>query len=147
MKRSRASLVAVAALPFVAGCFGVIAQPLPEPVDRADTEVMGVVLAEEQGGERIEFTRVDQVRWSDLSLSITGVLGQNLDNVQTRAFDLPDLSGVLVRGMDGTKTSILVSGVLMGAAVITAFLVTGQTDDNTILGGTGGQDRRATIRR
>ena len=134
MKKPCASLVVIAALPFVAGCFGVVAQPIPEPIDRADTEVVGVVVGEGQGSERVEFTRVDHVQWSDLSLSITGALGEDPNNVQTRSFELPDLSSILVRGMDGTKTSIIVAGLLMGGAIITAFVVTGKTEDGTVLG-------------
>ena len=134
MKRPRASFVVIATLPFVAGCFGVVVQPVPEPVDRADKEIVGVVYDEESGGERFEFSRVDRVNWDELSVTITGAPGDDPNVVETRAFELPDLSGVLVRGLDGTKTSIIVSGLLIGAAVITAFVVTGKTEDGTDLG-------------
>ncbi len=121
------------ALPFVAGCMGVVAQPVPEPVDRADTPVMGVVMSGEREGERIEFSRVDRVQWSELSLTITGVRGTDMNAVETRSFELPDLSAVLVRGVDGTKSSLIVAGMLMTAAIITSLVVTGKTEEGTRL--------------
>ncbi len=133
MKRPHASIVVTMTLPFVVGCMGVIAQPVPEPIERAATEIVGVVVGEEPEGERIEFTRVDRVQWSNLSVTITGVRGTDMNAVETRSFEIPDLSGVLVRGVDPTKSSLIVAGVLMTAAVITTLVVTGKTEEGTVL--------------
>ncbi len=140
MKKPPRVLVIASIVPFLAGCMGTVVHPLPEPVLRSTTDVRGVVLGDPESGERIEFSRVDHVEWTDSTLQIVGVLrtpdGSGTDgsgNVRLRTFPLSDLGGVLVRGVDPNKTSILIAGVLVGAATIGAFLVTGTTP-----GGTGG---------
>lgn len=141
MKKPRRVLVIAGMVPFLAGCMGTVAHPLPEPTLRSSTDVRGVVLGNPESGERIEFSRVDQVEWTDSTLEIVGVLktpdGSGTDgsgNVRVRTFPLSDIGAVLVGGVDPNMTSIVIAGVLVGVATIGAFLFTGSTPP----GGTGG---------
>ncbi|HZD05262.1 MAG TPA: hypothetical protein VE173_10100, partial [Longimicrobiales bacterium] len=49
--------------------------------------------------------------------------------VETRIFPLSALSGVLVRQLDGDRTSILVAATIVGGAIIAALLFTGSGND------------------
>ncbi|MCH7531741.1 MAG: hypothetical protein IIB36_08295 [Gemmatimonadetes bacterium] len=139
MKKPRRILVIAGIVPFLAGCMGTLAQPLPEPALRSSTNVRGVVLGDPESGERIEFSRVDHVEWTDSTLSIVGALatpdGGGTDGSNTtraRTFALSDIGAVLVAGVEPNKTSLLIAGVLVGVTVIGAFLVTGKTTATTI---------------
>jgi len=46
MKKPRPGLIIALALPFLAGCFTTLALPVPEPAERGDTDLQGVVLGE-----------------------------------------------------------------------------------------------------
>jgi hypothetical protein len=115
-------------------------QPLPAPEKRNATQIRGVVLRAAEA-QRIEFARVDNVAWTDSMLALTGVLRTDASStaVTTRSFALSSLSGVLVREVDADRTSILIAAVGVGTVVIATFLLTGKTDENTMLQGLRGR--------
>ena len=124
----------------LAACMRVQVQPLPAPKNRNALQVRGVVL---RSGEpsRIEFARVDDVAWTDSTLALTGVLRTDASStaVTTRSFALSSISGVLVREVDADRTSLLIAAVGVGTVAIATFLLTGKTDENTMLQGLRGR--------
>ena len=138
MKKPRRVLVIASIVPFLAGCMGTVVHPLPEPILRSSTDVRGVVLGDPESGERIEFSRVDNVEWTDSTLAILGALrtpdGSGTDrsaSAQMRTLPLSDIGAVLVRGVDANKTSILIASVLVATGFIGAFLFTGTRPGST----------------
>lgn len=129
MKTTALALVVVLAAPYLAGCFRPLPVPLPAPQERGSTEIVGVVRDNgEEGGERILFTTVMDVSWTDTSLSIVGVpeepgadAGPN--EPLTRTFPLSDLSGVLTRQLDVNRTSLLVAGVALSLITTVALFI------------------------
>ena len=117
-------------VPYLVGCAAILVEPLPEPAARPTTAIRGVILA--ASGERIDYSRAEFVVWSDSTLAITGIVPAESQNVTTRTYLLSDLESVLVRRVDADRTSLLVAGVMVGFAALTAILVTGKTTDETV---------------
>ena len=137
MTKPTRRLVITAAIPFLAGCVGTFAQPLPDPSARAATKLRGVVLGDPESGERIEFSRVDYVEWTDSTLVIIGALrvprGDGSASTQTRTFPLSDVGAVLVREVNADRTSLLIASVIVGGVLIGAFvLYNGRTTGRTV---------------
>lgn len=133
MKKPAPILVAAVVLPFLAGCVRVHSQPPSEAADRPAAALRGVVLSEAAGGGRFEFERVDRVEWTDSTVALTGLLtpegGGTANRIETRGFALPDVAGVLVRGVDVNRTSVLIAVVGVGAAAIAGLLITGENNE------------------
>lgn len=135
MRKPPRAVVLSVMIPFVAGCMGTIPRPLPEPSARPEGSVRGVVLDEDHGGTRVEFSEVAHVEWSDSTVAITGVLKEAEDGpgeVVTRIHRLSELESLLVRQLDPNRTSILVASVVVGITVIGALLFTGKTNESTV---------------
>lgn len=120
---------------FLAGCISTHVQPLPEAPERPPTEIRGIVVEEDGGGERIEFERLDHVEWTDSTVVLVGFRkasdggGSSGNRVGERyAFPVSSVTGVLVREVDANRTSILIAAFGVGAAAIAALLLTGQAD-------------------
>ncbi len=129
MKKPRPGLVIALTLPFLAGCFTTFALPIPEPAERADTNVKGVVLGEGENAERVEFDQVDDIQWTEESLVITGITKDSNESgvPQTDAFSLEDLSAILVRSLDPSRTSGLVVALFMIPIASFMVIVSGQS--------------------
>jgi len=117
-------------VPFLVGCAAILVEPLPEPAARPTTVIRGVILA--PSGERIDYSRAEFVIWTDSTLAITGIVPAESQDVTTRTYLFSDLESVLVRRLNADRTSLLVAGVMIGVAALTAILVTGKTNDMTI---------------
>ena len=100
MRKPSRLLVAAIALPFLAGCTGVLAQPLPQPPSRADTQIRGVILDRSGTEERIEYESTEVVEWTESSVTITGALTGDNGNITTRTFQLREVESVLVHQVD-----------------------------------------------
>ena len=129
MKKPRPGLVIALTLPFLAGCFTTFALPVPEPAERGDTEVKGLVIGEGENAERVEFDQVDDVQWTEESLIITGIAKDSDGSgiPQTDTFSLEDVSAILVRSLDPNRTSGLVAGLFLVPIAIWMFFVSGQS--------------------
>ncbi len=139
MRKPSAVLAAAVAASFlVSSCFSVQRVELPEPDLRGALNVRGVVLGEGEQSERFEFSEVHETRWTESSLVVSGVVHApgTPEHGQTTAvtFPLDDISEVLVSEVDGTRSSIIVAGVIMGASIIISFLVTGQSQSGVPIG-------------
>ena len=136
MKKPRPGLVIALTLPFLAGCFTTFALPVPEPAERGDTEVKGLVIGEGENTERVEFHQVDDVQWTEESLIITGIAKDSDGSgiPQTDTFSLEDVSAILVRSLDPNRTSGLVAGLFLVPTAIWMFLVSGQSRENCEIG-------------
>lgn len=139
MRKPNAVLAAVVAASFlVSSCMSVQRMPLPEPGGRSQLDLRGVVLGEGPNSRSFEFSEVLDTQWTETSLVLTGVVdapGED-DHGQTTTvtFPLADISEVLVSELDGTRASIILGGVIMGASIIIAFLVTGKSQDGVPVG-------------
>jgi hypothetical protein len=123
--------LALATLPFLAGCFTVATIPVPatQP-EREDAKLQGVVVRQAGGGEEtVEFSEILESTWTPTSLSVVGMLRNPDDGGRpetvTRLFPISTMAGLRVRRLDAGRTSGLVGGVLMATAVLIATLVTG----------------------
>jgi len=134
MKRPNAGLVALVVAPFLVGCMGIQPIAIPEPATRPDHEVRGVVLAGAGGadGVRVEASRVEDVRWTDSTLAITGIFTESGDGVETREFSLDSLSAILVRGVDVNRTSAIIAVAVVGAVAAIAFIINGKGDQGPL---------------
>ncbi len=112
--------------------------PLPEPGGRPQLDLRGVVLGEGPNGRTFEFSELFGAEWTETSLVLTGVVHApgEPDHGQTTTvtFPLADISEVLVSELDGTRASIILGGIIMGASIAIAFLVTGQSQDGVPVG-------------
>lgn len=141
MKKPPRPLVLAVLVPFLQACYGVVAQPLPESGARPTGDVRGLVVDGPEGERRVEADPLHDMVWSDSAVVLTGVFKSGTDDspppgtVQTRSFPRSDVTGVLVRGLEGTKTSIIVSALIVGTSAIVATLVTGQSDEGTVFPG------------
>lgn len=139
MRKTKALPAATVAAAFLASsCMSVQRIAVPEPELRTDLDVQGVVLGEGPDSELFEFSEVHEVRWTETSLVVAGVVqapGES-DHGQTTAvtFPLAEVDELLVRSMDGTRSSIIVAGVLMGASIAISLLVTGKAQDGVPIG-------------
>ena len=122
-------------------CMTVQRMPVPEPEVRDDLNVRGVVLGEGPDSETFEFSEVEDFRWTETSLVIVGVVHApgEPDHGQTTTvtFPLADVDEVLVREVDGTRSSLIVGGVIMGASIVISFLVTGKSKAGVPIGTSG----------
>ena len=131
MKTLRSGLVIALALPFLTGCFATLSLPVPEPAERGDTNVRGVVLGEGENSERVEFDQIDDVQWTEESLIITGIT-KNSDTPgipQASAFSLEDTSALLVKNLDPNRTSGLIAALFLIPISIWMVVVSGQSRD------------------
>ena len=129
MKKPRPGLIIALALPFLAGCFATFALPVPEPADRGDTDVQGVVLGEGENAERVEFDQINDVQWTEESLIITGI-AKDSDTPgisQTRTFSLEDASAILVKNLDPNRTSGIIAALCLIPISIWMVIVSGQS--------------------
>lgn len=141
MRKPNGGLAAVVLVSFMASsCMSVQRMPVPEPEVRDGLNVRGVVLGEGPDSETFEFSEVLDSRWTETSLVIVGVVhapGEpDHGRESTVTFPLADISEVLVREVDGTRSSIIVGGVIMGASIIISLLVTGKSQDGVPIGST-----------
>lgn len=139
MRKPNAVLAVVAAASFMASsCMSVQRMPVPGPDVRAGLDVRGVVLGHGQDSETFEFSEVRDTRWTVTSLVVTGVVhapGEpDHGQAATVTFPLADISAVLVRELDGTRSSIIIAGVIMGASIAISFLVTGKSQEGVPIG-------------
>ncbi len=136
MKKPRPGLVIALTLPFLTGCFTTFALPVPEPAERGDTEVKGLVLGEGENAERVEFDQVDDVQWTEESLIITGIAKDSDGSgiPQTDAFSLEDISAILVRSLDPNRTSGFVAALFLIPIATWMFLVSGQSREGCEIG-------------
>ena len=128
MKKPRPGLIIALALPFLAGCFTTLALPIPEPAEREDIELNGVVFRDAQ---RVEFDQIDAVQWTEESLIITGIT-KNSDTPgipQASAFSLEDASALLVKNLDPNRTSGLIAALFLIPISIWMVVVSGQSRD------------------
>lgn len=144
MRKPSRPLVIAASLPFLSGCFGVLAEPVPPPGERASRtdDVRGVILRTDDGAERrVEYDEVYQANWTENAIFVVGSLSQGegmtpVDVSQEYAYD--DLSSVLVRKLDAGKTSLLIGLVTVGSIAALSFWINGQTNDDSVIGTPGG---------
>lgn len=133
-RRAGRLLVTVVALPHLTGCFSMLPTPIPtSPAEREELGVRGVVIddgTDNGDGERIEFTDIQSVSWTPESVSIVGVArsGETAGRLAERRFQLSALSAVLVRQVDPGRTSAIIGVLLVGAAAVVAFVVTGKAE-------------------
>lgn len=132
---------AVAASLLAQSCFSVQRLALPEPDLRSTLNVRGVVLGEGTDSETFEFSEVHDARWTESSLVITGVVhapGEaDHGRISTVSFPLSEVSEVLVSEFDGTRVSVIVMAVLVGASAAVMFIVTGKSKEGVPIGSTG----------
>ena len=131
MKKPRPGLIIALALPFLAGCFTTFALPVPEPAERGDIDLQGVVLGEGENAERVEFDQINDVQWTEESLIITGIT-KNSDTPgipQTSTFSLEDASAILVKNLDPNRTSVIMAALILIPISIWAVVVTGQSKE------------------
>ena len=128
-KPGRLAVVAVS-LPFLAGCFTVARAPVPATLpEREALDLKGVVITQPDNGteEVLEFSQLHEAVWTPSSLSVVGDVAGSGPSPQTvtRLIPITNLDAVLVRQIDGGKTSAIIGGVVMGAIATIALLVTG----------------------
>lgn len=139
MRKPSVGLAAVVTASFlVSGCMSVQRMPVPEPDLRAGLNVRGVVLGEGPDSEEFEFSDVQDARWTETSLVVVGVIhapGEPDDGqITSVTFPLEDISEVIVRELDGTRSSIILAGVIMGASIAITFLLTGKSQTGVPIG-------------
>lgn len=143
MRNPGALPVAVVALSFLcSSCYAVKLGPVPEPEARAALDIRGVVVGEcapdGSGCETFEYSEVHGVQWSENAVTITGVVhapgAADHGQISTGSFPLSDVSDVMVREFDGTRASVIVAAVLVGASVAITFSVTGKSKDGVPIG-------------
>ena len=136
MRKPSRPLTLALLLPFVGGCFGVAQSPLPPPVERAETQLRGVVVRADDGGEDqwVRLRDILNVEWREGSLFVVASVASGAPPM-SHEWAYEDLSGILTREMDVNRTSLLVSGVIVSVVTIIAALMTGQTNSGTIIQG------------
>ena len=116
-------------------CYAVKLGPVPEPEARAALDIRGVVIGEcvpdGSGCEIFEYFEVHGVQWSQSAVTIIGVVhalgAEDHGRVSTASFPLADVNDVMVREFDGTRASVIIAAVLVGALIAVAFSVTGKS--------------------
>jgi hypothetical protein len=129
MKTLGPGLVIALSLPFLTSCFTTLSLPVPEPAERGDTNVRGVVLGEGENSERVEFDQIDDVQWTEESLIITGI-AKNSDRPgvpQATAFSLEDASAILIRSLDPNRTSGIIAALFLIPISIWMVAINGQS--------------------
>ena len=139
MRKPNAVLaVAVAASFLASSCMSMRRVPVPEPDARSEFDLRGVVVGEGPSSRTLEFSELYATEWTETSLVLTGVIHApgEPDHGQTTTLTLPlaDISEMLVREVDGTRSSVIVAGLAMGVSILIAFLVTGKSQDGVPIG-------------
>ena len=130
MRKPGRLAVAVVSLPFLTGCFTVSRAPVPatQP-ERQALDLRGVVITQPDNGteEVLEFSELHEAVWTPSSLSVVADVADSGPSPQTvtRLIPITQLDAVLLRQLDGGKTSAIIGGVVMGAIATIALLVTG----------------------
>jgi len=132
MRKIPRSLVVLVIAPFLASCMATMSLPLPEPAERSDTDIRGLILGSTESAERIEYKETQFVEWTDSTVAITGILSGEGQNVTTQTYQIKDVEAILVHQLHPDRTSVIVSGLLVGAGVLGALLFTGETNEETI---------------
>lgn len=140
MKKPGPVLVLSVLVPFLHGCFSLVAEPLPPPPTPPAGDIRGIVVEDDEGERRVQPDPLHDVVWTDSTVALTGVFetggdGPAVGTVQTRAFPLSRVTGVLVREFDSNTTSIIVAVGIVGSIAVAALLLTGQTGEDTRLPG------------
>ena len=128
-KPGRLAAVAVS-LPFLAGCFTVARAPVPATLpERQALDLRGVVITQPDNGteEVLEFSELHEAVWTPSSLSVVADIADSGPSPQmvTRLIPITQLDAVLLRQIDGGKTSAIIGGAIMGTIAAIAILVTG----------------------
>ncbi len=130
MRRFTYALVALATLPFLAGCFGVMRAPVPAShPEREALDLRGVVVVQagNEDGEVVEFAEVHDLTWTNSSLSFVADVPRGPGRVETvtRLVPITELQSVIVRKFDAGKTSAIMGGVLVATFATIALILTG----------------------
>lgn len=141
MRKPRAVAAAVVAASFLTqSCMSMQRMPVPEPDVRAGLDVRGVVLGDGPDSQTFEFSEVIDARWTETSLMLTGTVhapGEpDHGQTTTASFPVADISELLVRELDGTRSSIILGGVIMGASIVITLLLTGKSQAGVPIGST-----------
>lgn len=107
MSRGVATGTTLLVLLLATACYSTSRLPLvPSSETRVVGDIRGVVLKEQAGGGRIEFSRVSEVSWTSSELIITGTVTTRYDEggvlrrrgqtTMTASFPLEDVSHVLL---------------------------------------------------
>ena len=132
MRKVPRSLVVLVVAPFLANCMATMSLPLPEPAERSDADIRGLVLGSTESEERIEYKETQFVEWTDSTVAITGILSGEGQNVTTQTYQIQDVAAILVHQLHPDRTSVIVAGLLVGAGVLGALLFTGETNEETV---------------
>ena len=132
MRKVPRSLVVLVVAPFLANCMATMSLPLPEPAERSDADIRGLVLGSTESAERIEYKETQFVEWTDSTVAITGILSGEGQNVTTQTYQIQDVAAILVHQLHPDRTSVIVAGLLVGAGVLGALLFTGETNEETV---------------
>ncbi len=128
MKNPTRLLLTLVATPLMAGCFTVARVPVPATApEREDVSLHGVVVRQTGGGESVvEFDELLESTWTSTSLSVVAdVTDEGGKRTITELYPIQTLSGLLVRQIDGGKTSAIIGGAIVGLAAIIAGAVSG----------------------
>ena len=127
------ALVILVALPFLAGCYGVMEQSVPASLaERRSLDLRGVVITDtdEREEEVLRFREVHQLDWTSSSVSfVADVQREGRTETVTRLVPITELEGVLVRQLDAGKTSAIMGGVIVGTIAIISLIITGDSDE------------------
>lgn len=139
MKKPGPVLVLSVLVPFLHGCYSLVAEPLPSPPTPPSGDIRGIVVEDVGGERRVQPDPLHDLVWTDSTVALTGVFEADGDGpadvgtVQTRSFPLSSVTGVLVREFDSNTASILLAGGIVGSIAVVALLLTGKTDEGTVL--------------
>ena len=132
MRKIPQSLVVLVIAPFLASCMATMSLPLPEPAERSNADIRGLILGSTGSAERIEYEDTQFVQWTDSTVVITGILSGEGRNVTTQTYQIQDVEAILVHQLHPDRTSVIVGGLLVGAGALAALVFTGETTDETI---------------
>lgn len=138
MRKPPRILVVTVVIPFMVGCMSTLAQPLPDSTARPDTVIRGVILRTSGSVERIEYSEMAFVEWTDSTVVILGIVRGESRDLTQRTYRLSDVEAILVRQLDANRTSLIVTAVMVGIGVLGAVLFTGKTNSETVFPGGGG---------
>lgn len=133
MRKPARVVAAIAAVPYLVGCFAVLPAPIPaSPEERRALTLRGVIVGGPDGngagdGERVEFGGVENVTWTEDAVSILGIprSGPGAGELTTRTYPLTSLSALLVRRVEPGRTSALIGATIVLGTAVLAFLVDG----------------------
>ena len=132
MRRPPRALVALVALPFLVGCFGVTQTAVPSSLpERQELDLRGVVVADPDGSEDevLRFSELHEATWTPSALSfVADVRRDGRTETVTRLVPITELRGVFVRQFDAGRTSAIIGAVLVGTFATVALIVTGDRE-------------------